>query len=184
MAKDGKTVKIKIDDKVYEWGDVQMGRCTLSYHGGDPQVSPFIHKSLPGYSFDVTQQNVSEIAAYKLCWPFSLGTWAKTQEDPSGYVVEGHARMRDWGGDSSYGVGGSRGCMRSCFDHLEKRGKIEQTFEGGPFIKRPRWLLPHCVEPMRPTGRKEAGLERTFSTTHSPRGENAPAPWGNVRSLW
>jgi len=43
---------------------------------------------------------------------------------------------------SSYGIGGSRGCMRSCFNYLEKKGLIEQTFETGEFIKRPRWLLP------------------------------------------
>jgi ferredoxin len=144
---DGETVKIQIDDKTYEWGDVHMGRCTLCYHGGDPRVSPFIHKTFPGYEFDVTKQDITEDMAYKLCWPFSQGTWRKTEEDPSGYIIEGHARIKEWGGDGSYGVEGSRGCMRSCFDHLEKQGSIEQTFEGGPFIKRKRWLLSHRVAP-------------------------------------
>jgi hypothetical protein len=36
--------------------------------------------------------------------------------------------------------------MRSCFNHVEKRGLIEQTFEGGEFIKRPRCSLPYKVE--------------------------------------
>jgi hypothetical protein len=26
-------------------------------------------------------------------------------------------------------------------DHLERAGRIEQTFAGGPFVKRERWLL-------------------------------------------
>ena len=139
---EGKTVSIQIEGATYEWADVHMGRCTLSYHGGDPRVSPFIHKTFPGYEFDVSKQDISEEAAYKMCWPFSQGTWRPTEEDPSGYIIEGHARIKEWGGDGSYGIGGSRGCMRSCFDHLEKTGRIDQTFENGAFVKRERWSLP------------------------------------------
>ncbi len=142
------TIRIRIEDKTYEWGNVHMGRCTLCYHGGDPMVSPFIHKTFPGYEFDVRKQDVSENAAYKLCWPFSLGTWPPTPEDPSGCIIEGHYMLMQWGGDGSYGVEGSRGCMRSCFDRLERTRRIAQTFQGGPFIKRNRWLLP-CAVPKR-----------------------------------
>jgi len=145
--RDKKTVKIEIEDKTYEWGDVQMGRCTLSYHGGDATVSPFMHKSLPGYDFDASQQEISENTAYKICWPMSKDTWPTSDEDPSGFRIEGHARIAQWGVDGSYGIGGSRGCMRSCYNHLEKRGEIEQTFENGEFIKRPRWLLSNSVPP-------------------------------------
>jgi hypothetical protein len=120
-----------------------MGRCTLGFHGGDPRVSPFLHKTFPGWEFDVTKQEVTEDAAYKLCWPPTFGSWRPTEEDPSGLLVEGHNQIMRWGGGGgSYAVGGSRGCMRSCFDHLERRGLCEQTFEGGPFIRRERWLLP------------------------------------------
>ena len=138
----GKTVQVRIEDKTYEWGDVQMGRCTLSYHGGDPMVSPFLHKSLPGYEFDVRKQDVSENVGYQICWPMSLGVWTPTAEDPSGLLVEGHYMLQKWGGDGSYGVEGSRGCMRSCFNRLEEQGAVEQTFHNGAFVKRPRWLLP------------------------------------------
>jgi ferredoxin len=149
-----RTVRIRIGDKEYEWGDVDMGRCTLGFHGGDPRVSPFLHKTLPGYEFDVTRQNVTEDAAYKLCWPVAHGSWRRTPEDPSGCLVEGHNQIIRWGGGAgavSYCVGGSRGCMRSCFDRLERAGRCSQVFEGGRFIKRPRWLLSHrCGEPPDP----------------------------------
>jgi len=144
-VKGGKTVSIRIEDRTYTWGDVHMGRCTLSYHGGDPSMSPFLHRSLPGFRLDPREQDVSENAAYKICWPLSLDGWPATEEDPSGLRVEGHARLRDWGGDSSFGVEGSRGCMRSCFDRLERCGGCEQTFHGGRFIKRPRWNLSHTA---------------------------------------
>jgi ferredoxin len=144
--KEDKVVRINIEDKVYEWGDVHMGRCTLGYHGGDARVSPFIHKSFPGWDYDVTLQQLTEDMAYKVCWPLSQGKWGRKGEDTSGYVCEGHAMIAKWGAGGSYGIGGSRGCMRSCFNHLEQKNACEQTFHNGPFIKRKRWLLSHRVE--------------------------------------
>jgi len=138
--KENKFIEITIEDKTYRWADVDMGKCTLMYHGGDPRVSPFMAKALPGYSFDVTKQKVSEETAYKFCWPMSTGQWRKSLEHPSGYIIPGHAYIQKWG-QGALGIEGSRGCMRSCFDYLEKHSVIEQTFNNGSFIRRPRWLL-------------------------------------------
>ncbi|MCC7494133.1 MAG: hypothetical protein IT204_17370 [Fimbriimonadaceae bacterium] len=141
---DNDIVRIQIEDHVYEWGNTHMGRCTLCYHGGDPQVSPFLQKTLPGWEFDVTTQDVTEDAAYKLCWPVAHGSWRRTAEDPSGCLVEGHNQLIRWGGGEgagSYAIEGSRGCMRSCFDHFERERMCEQEFAMGPFIQRERWLL-------------------------------------------
>lgn len=146
--KEKKFVEIKIEDKTYRWADVDMGKCTLIYHGGDPRMSPFIPRALPGYSFDVMQQNVSEETAYKFCWPLSSNIWRKTEEDPSGYIIEGHAYIKKWGQAGSYGIGGSRGCMRSCFDYLEKHNMIEQTFNRGSFIRRSMWMLDCSGKPV------------------------------------
>ena len=150
-VKEGKFVEIQIEDKIYRWADLDIGKCTLAYHGGDPRVSPFIHKSFPGYHFDVMQQELSEDDAYKFCWPMSLGRWASTKDSPEGFIIPGHAYLAHWGVGGSYGIGGSRGCMRSCMHFLEEHGHVEQTFHGGPFIKRPRWLLP-CKVAKRPAG--------------------------------
>lgn len=144
--KENKKIQIKIDDKVYEWADIHPGRCTLSYHGADSRVSPFIHKDFPGWNIDASKQDFSEEAAYKFCWTLSTSTWRKTNQFPSGYIIEGHRMLQKWGEGGSYGICGSRGCMRSCFDWLEKIGKIEQIFKSGRFIKRKRWLLSHRVK--------------------------------------
>ncbi len=143
--KEKKFVEIQIEDKTYRWADLHLGKCALIYHGGDSRVSPFIHKSFPGWNIDVEQQDLSENSAYKFCWTLSTRPWRKSEEDDSGEIIEGHAYLLHWGDAGSYGVEASRGCMRSCFNHLEKTGKI-QSFQGGEFIKRPRWLLPHKVE--------------------------------------
>jgi hypothetical protein len=147
--KEDKTVSIQIEDKTYTWSDVHMGKCTLSYHGGDSTVSPFIHKTFPGWNIDVKKQDFSEEAAYKFCWTLSTAKWRKTAEFPHGYVIPGHGLMHKWGVGGSFGVEGSRGCMRSCFHHLEKTGKAGQHFENKDFIRRPRWVLPVKSEGVR-----------------------------------
>lgn len=149
-AKEGRFVEIRIEDKAYRWADVDTGKCALIFHGGDPRVSPFIATSLPGYRFDVTAQGLSEEAAYKFCWPMSLGTWRRSAEFPAGYIIEGHAYLHKWGVGGSYAVEGSRGCMRSCFNYLEKHGLVEQRLRAGDFIRRPRWLLDESGRPAQP----------------------------------
>ena len=144
-VREGRSVSIRIEDRTYRWADVDMGKCTLIYHGGDPRVSPFLHRDFPGLCFDVTSQQMSEEAAYKFCWTLSTAPWRRTREFPSGSVVEGHSCLMKWGEAGSYGIEGSRGCMRSCYDYLENAGAVEQTFLGGPFIRRKRWMLPSRV---------------------------------------
>lgn len=139
--REGKTLSIQIEDKIYEWGDVDMGTCTLAHCGGDPRFSPFIHKSLPGMHFDVREQSMTEEEAFAVFWNISGGKWSRGPEFPSGYIVEGHAMLARWGEGGAFAVEASRGCMRSCFNYLEKRGAVDQTFHGGSFIKRPRWVL-------------------------------------------
>lgn len=139
--KDGKTESVEIDGVKYEWAALHTGRCCLSYHGADKRVSPFAAKDFPGLIFDIRKQKVSEEEAYKFCVTLSSGKWRKTEQFPSGHIIEGHAMLKRWGVGGSYGVCGARGCIRSCMDHLERVGGIEQVFHNGPFIKRPRWLL-------------------------------------------
>lgn len=157
-----KSVKVQIEDKVYEWGDVHMGKCTLSYHGGDPTVSPFMAKGLPGFTFDVRSQDVAERTAYKFAWTMSTGEWEKTSEFPEGSIIPGHAFLRKTGGGTSYGIEASRGCMRSCFDHVEERPGIGQKFKNGKFIRRERWQLSTSGEPIdaQPGDKKEVGRGR------------------------
>jgi len=153
-VKEGRTVEIRIEDQVYRWADVDMGRCTLMYHGGDPRVSPFIHKSFPGYEFDVMKQDFTEEEAYKFCWPMSINPWRPTPEFPEGYIIEGHAYLQKWGIGGSYGVEGSRGCMRSCFNYMEGRKLVKRRLRSGAFIRRPRWLLDKRTASRPPSGGK------------------------------
>ena len=52
------TVKIHIDGREYEWGDVHMGRCTATHHGINYKASPFLKRFLPGFNLDITKTHV------------------------------------------------------------------------------------------------------------------------------
>ena len=45
-------------------------------------VSPFIHRDMPGWHFDVTQQEMTEEAAYKLAWTLSTSQWRTSKAFP------------------------------------------------------------------------------------------------------
>ena len=139
--KDKKVVRVRIEDKVYEWGDVHMGKCALSYHGGDPTVSPFMAPALPGFALDARAQDISQETAYKFAWTMSTGAWRKSTQAPEGHLIPGHAFLQQTNDGGSYGIGGSRGCMRSCFNVLEEKGIAGIKQKNGPFIKRDRWIL-------------------------------------------
>ena len=146
-----------------------MGMCTLIYHGGDHRVSPFLHKDFPGMSFDARKQCTSEEEAYKFCWPLSTREWRSSDEFPSGYIVEGHGRLMEWGVGGSFGVEASNGCMRCCFNHLEQKGAIEQTFHGGTFFKRPHWTLPPSGPKVMAAAQKKASEESANQSRYNKR---------------
>ncbi|MBM3213218.1 hypothetical protein FJZ33_13445 [Candidatus Poribacteria bacterium] len=133
--KEEKFVEIEIEGQKIRWGDIDMGKCALSTHGGDRRVSPFLIKEYPNVIWDVKKMNFNEPEAYAFCWPLSTGMHQEK------YIVEGHAMLQKWGVGRSYILCGARGCIRTCMDHLEKVGRVNQNFKGGRFIKRPRWLL-------------------------------------------
>ena len=142
-VKEGKTVEIRIEDKTYRWGDVDMGKCTLMFHGGDPRVSPFIPKSLPGYRLRGEPAGVfQEQAAYKICW-----TSPRKQQGANRGVSVGFCRR---GARLSAEMGRRRQAMPwrvragACGPAPTISNVVAawaRSSTAATFIKRPRWLL-------------------------------------------
>ncbi len=137
---EGKTVSIQIEDKVYEWADVDMGKCCLTHHGLNKEASPFLALDCPGLRLNVAEQEMSEEEAYKLSYTVAGGTWRKTDEFPTGNLVDYYKTMLSSTG--YYAVCGAGGCIRACMMSLEKSGRIEATYNE-PFRKRPAWKLDY-----------------------------------------
>ncbi len=133
-------VRIEIDGTTYEWGDVSMGRCTLTHHGLHREVSPFLAKDFPTVDFKVRESRVSEELAYRMAYTLATGTWVASEEFPHGHIVDSYHQML--GHVGYFAVCGAQGCVRGCMDSLEKRHAIGQSDFPTPVSPRPQWKLP------------------------------------------
>lgn len=122
----GKRVEVKIEDRVFTWGDVDLGKCKLSHFGMDRKCAPFIAKDIPGFRMNVKEQQMT----WKEAWDFGFTLFERVRYYT---LLKRHHR-------GSVPICGARGCVRSCTDELERRGVIPGF--STPFIKRDRWELP------------------------------------------
>lgn len=132
-------IRVRIEDKTYEWGDVHMGRCTLTHHGLNYEASPFLKKDVPGFSLNVRQTNMSEEAAYKLTQPIAAAKWRPTLEFPENAVVNYYKQITSHTG--YFAICGAKGCIRACMDSMEKKKSIDQNKFKTPVFPRKQWKL-------------------------------------------
>ncbi len=154
-----KRIVIDYGEKQVYYGDVQMGRCTLSHHGFNNECSPFHKKEFPNMAFDVRSSDMTEEEAYILCYSMAGARWARKPGTEA--VMEYYDYIRRHTG--YFAICGARGCIRACMDKLEKAGRIENTFHE-PFYKKKSWLLPN--KPEKPVGHinpfREAWLDERY----------------------
>ncbi len=140
-AGDRPTIKIHIDGKEYEWGDVDMGRCTATHHGINWRCSPFMKKYFPGFNLDIATTDMSEELAYKTGYTLALGEWGRPNpEFPGKYVNPYYRQILEHCG--YFAVCGAKGCIRSCMEFQEKTGNIGQTQFQTPVFPEKPWELP------------------------------------------
>ncbi|MBQ1217408.1 MAG: hypothetical protein IIX85_05550 [Clostridia bacterium] len=131
-------------EKKIWYGDVQMGRCTLSHHGMNNECSPFLKKDFPNMAFDVRNSEMTEEEAYILAYTLAGGTWGRKPE--TNRVMEYESYIM---GHTGYmAICGARGCIRACMNVLENSDRIENKFHN-KFYKKPSWLLPN--KPVKPS---------------------------------
>ena len=132
---------VDFGEKQIWYGDVRMGRCTLSHHGMNNECSPFLKKEFPNMAFDVRGSEMTEEEAYIITYNMARATWGRKPE--SNKVLEYYDYILNHSG--YFAICGARGCIRACMDALEKSGRIENKFENR-FYKKPSWLLPNKPE--------------------------------------
>ena len=136
-----KRIEIDYGEKKVWYGDVRMGRCTLSHHGFNNECSPFHKKEFPNMAFDVRNSEMTEEEAYVLCYAMAGAKWGRKPDTNA--VLEYYDYILKHTG--YFAICGARGCIRACMDKLEKAGRIESKFHH-KFYKRPSWLLPNQPE--------------------------------------
>ncbi len=128
-------------EKKIWYGDVRMGRCTLSHHGFNNECSPFHKKEFPNMAFDVRNSEMTEEEAYILCYSMAGANWFRKPENTAvlgyyDYILK-HTGY--------FAICGAKGCIRACMNALEKSGRIENTFHN-QFYKKPSWTLSNTPE--------------------------------------
>lgn len=133
-----KRIEVDFGEKKVWYGDVQMGRCTLSHHGFNNECSPFHKKEFPNMAFDVRSSDMTEEEAYILCYALAGAKWGRKPDTNS--VMQYYDYILKHTG--YFAICGARGCIRACMNALEKAGRIENKFHN-PFYKKKSWLLPN-----------------------------------------
>lgn len=128
-------------EKAIWYGDVRMGRCTLSHHGMNNECSPFLKKEFPNMAFDVRNSEMTEEEAYILSYTMAGGKWGRKPE--SNRIMEYYSYIM--GHTGYFAVCGAKGCIRACMDMLEKAGRTENKFRN-PFYYKESWELPNKPE--------------------------------------
>ncbi len=134
-----KKLHINVGEQDIFWGDVDMGRCTLTHHGLNNRISPFLKKDLPNFELDVQRTNMTEEEAYRLTYTMALGKWGCVYDQPDNSILHYYNYVLSHVG--YFAICGARGCICSCMDSLEKRKAIRSLFKN-PLYKRPIWILP------------------------------------------
>lgn len=171
QPKDRPPIRIEIENQTYTWGDVHMGRCTLTHHGLNWRASPFLKKDVPGFDLDVPTSSMSEEAAYKMAYPLALAKWRKTGEFPTTATMSFYNQVITQTGYLA--VCGAKGCIQACCENLEKRQGIDQSqckFKV-PLFARPPWQLTPPAED------ETGGVAEGKGSAEYYRPDSAPGAW-------
>jgi len=148
-GKNGPSIKIRIEGQEYEWGDVNMGRCTATHHGINYKASPFLKKYFPGFNLEITESTMSEELAYKITHSLGLANWQRQNPEFPGTAANPY--IKQISAHCGYlAVCGAKGCIRACMEFQEKTHNIAQDNFKTPVFPGPKWQL--CPPQDDPTG--------------------------------
>jgi len=116
LYKDRKKVSVTIEDRVFEWGDVDLGKCKLTHWGLNELASPFVKKDMPGFKMNIDEQTMS--------WQEAMN-FGRSLSQRSRYlstVANGFDELGQNGRPGS--ICGAYGCIQSCYEHLKQAGRV------------------------------------------------------------
>ncbi|HEX2949029.1 MAG TPA: hypothetical protein VHV83_05610, partial [Armatimonadota bacterium] len=124
ISKD-KEVRIEVEGHVIRWGDIDLGKCKLTHFGLNKKSSPFFVKRFPGVSLPVGDQEVT----WREAWDLGYAIFPTV---PTFKALCSHP----------VAMCGARGCIVGCMKHMEKVGRVENTFTTRPvFSEEKPWSL-------------------------------------------
>jgi epoxyqueuosine reductase len=120
-----KSVSIEVEGQKLEWNDLDLGKCKLTHFGLNKASGPFFAKRFPGVRMAVEEQEVTWLEAW------DLGR-ALFPTMPALQALSAHP----------VAACGARGCIIGCMKHVEKIGRVDNTFNTHPvFSEGKPWRL-------------------------------------------
>ena len=110
-----KKVSAEIEDRTFEWGDIHTGKCKLTHWGMNKDASPFINRDLPGFNYNIEDQDLSWYDAYRLGFAFAQRIrYNKTMGLDGFPEIEQHPNPGS--------ICGAYGCIQACNAVLKNAG--------------------------------------------------------------
>jgi len=113
-----KRVSAVIEDRKFEWGDVHVGKCKLTHWGLNKNGTPFIQKDIPGFDYEIEDQDISWYDAYRL--GFAMAPRIRYNKTMG---IDGFPEIEQSTNPGS--VCGAYGCVQACFRELRDRKKLK-----------------------------------------------------------
>ncbi len=124
--KSGKTVRVDLDGKILEWGDIDMWRCYAFYTHAGRYYNPFVPKEV----FDRNENGALDLLEGKT-------EVANEQEIMKVYTAL-QKYFPSWVG---YNMAKCGGCIRGCVSMLEKKGGCMAERFHAPLRTKKAWKL-------------------------------------------
>jgi epoxyqueuosine reductase len=127
------------------WGDLDVRKCTAVYQAGTSEISPFMPEEIKVFVNRLLRDEWKEDEQGMLDYTQQKDVWD--------YLREKFPYIRN-GWESFHhpaALCGSKGCVRACLDHLDRKGVLSRKFSH-PFRDRKPWRIADGGE----SGEREA----------------------------
>jgi len=137
------TVKISVAGRTYEMGKLNQPACSVAYAGGVHESSPFLPRDT---KFELSQESANRPGdgrpELRKKLPFADATLSSFHHWPA--------------------IEGARGCVRECYNHLEKTGKLTRKFHN-PFRTKKPWRL---TDEAASAGQRKSKMDKEYEYSH------------------
>jgi len=115
------------------WGELDIDKCSAVYQAGNREISPFITDEAADFVDKIVNDEWKDDKQGLLDYTDNKGIWLYLRESIP-YIMNNHQSFHH-----PAAICGST-CLRTCLDHLEKKGVLTRKFKH-PFKDRKPWKI-------------------------------------------
>ncbi len=129
-----KEVEVNIAGHKISWGELNLKKCTAVYQAGTKEISPFMPEEVKQYIDNIVSGVWGNDESEMLDYTNHSDVWDYLKEKYP-YIANAWESFHH-----PAAMCGSRGCIRACLDHLDKKGVLARKFRYS-FRDRKPWSI-------------------------------------------